>query len=389
MKHNTNRRDFIKRSACTAAILSTSSPMIASANSRGEEGASLLFQSEDFKKIKGHGTPDKIPKWNTDSTIIDSVMVEKSGNIGIGVPTPGEKLHLGDGNLLMEGGDETAIKIKRDVTITGGPSGTSKFPIFQLGRIIQAGDGDPELRFMYSDDNTPERAVFEIDRKGIAASVKEKGGSHFEGFIKGHTQPLFRLSSEPDQANIPKMRLEMGAGGETVVDVAVQREAAATLTFITAATERVRIDPNGQVGIGTTSPAFALDVAGTAHASSFPTSSDARLKVNVTPLVNVLEKLQKVRGISFDWNETYQSLGRSTKRREIGVIAQELEVVFPELVTRWGEQGYRAVDYGRLTGVLIEAINELRGEHRAQIKALENKIADQQQQISALQRSKR
>ena len=49
-------------------------------------------------------------------------------------------------------------------------------------------------------------------------------------------------------------------------------------------------------------------------------------------------------------------MGRSTGQRENGVIAQEVESVFPELVTSWGDEGYKAVDYGRLTGVLIEAI---------------------------------
>jgi len=282
----------------------------------------------------------------------------------------------------MEGGGETAIKIKRDITFTGGPSGTSQFPIFQLGRIIQAGDGDPELRVVYSDDSTPERSVFEVDRKGIVASVKTKVGSHFEGFISGDAQPVFRLNS------FPKMRLEMGNGGSTPVDVAIQRETTSTLTFITgpaADRERVRIDANGNVGIGTPNPLFPLDVAGAAHASSFVTSSDARFKVNVTQLLHVLEKLQKVRGVSFDSNEAYQSLGRSTGRKEIGVIAQEVEAVFPELVTRWGDQGYRAVDYGRLTGVLIEAIKELRAEKEAQIKPLESPIVAQEQQIATLQ----
>ena len=337
-------------------------------------------EHQEFKRIKGRGTPDRIPKWNTDRTITDSILTEQMGNIGIGVTTPGEKLHLGDGNFLIEGGGETAIKVKRDITFTGGPSGTSQFPIFQLGRIIQAGDGDPELRVIYSDDKTPERSVFEVDRKGIVASVKPDRGSHFEGFISNtDPQPVFRLNS------FPKMRLEMGNGGSTPVDAAIQRETTNTLTFITGTAERLRIDANGNVGVGTTNPAFPLDVAGTVRASNFVTSSDARLKVNVTPLLDVLEKLQMVRGVSFDWNEAYQPLGRSTGRKEIGVIAQELEAVFPELVTRWGDKGYRAVDYGRLTGVLIEAIKELRAEKEAQIKPLESQIVAQEQQIAALQ----
>jgi len=162
-------------------------------------------------------------------------------NVGINLTAPaGQRLHIGDGNILIEGGGETAVKIKRDITYTGGPSGDSPNPIFELGRIIQAGDGDPEFRFVYSDDGTEERSVLEFDRKGIVASVKPDRGSHFEGFISGtDPEPVFRLNS------YPKMRLEMGNGGSTPVDVAIQRETTGTLTVLTDEVERVRIDSDG------------------------------------------------------------------------------------------------------------------------------------------------
>ena len=122
-----------------------------------------------------------------------------------------------------------------------------------------------------------------------------------------------------------------------------------------------------------------LDVAGSAHASSFPTSSDARFKTNVMVVTNVLEKLERVRAVSFEWNELYKSLGRSTGQRGIGLIAQEVEAVFPELVSTWGDEDYRAVDYGRLTAVLVEAIKELKTENEAlkqRAEALERAIGE-------------
>jgi hypothetical protein len=134
----------------------------------------------------------------------------------------------------------------------------------------------------------------------------------------------------------------------------------------------------GYVGVATTSPAYPLDVAGNCHASSFPTSSDARLKTNVQQLSGVLDKLEKIRGVSFDWNSTYQAMGRSTGHREIGVIAQEVETQFPEVVTTWSDEHYRAVDYGRLTAVLIEAVKELRNENmtlRQTNESLERRIS--------------
>jgi hypothetical protein len=99
-----------------------------------------------------------------------------------------------------------------------------------------------------------------------------------------------------------------------------------------------------------------------------------RLKTNVTQLTGVLEKLEKIRGVSYEWNELYKSLGSSAERREIGMIAQEVEAVFPELVTSLTRRGidvsYKAIDYSRMTGVLIEALKELKGEKEAQQKQI-------------------
>ena len=131
------------------------------------------------------------------------------------------------------------------------------------------------------------------------------------------------------------------------------------MSLWTAAGDVFNITKAGLVGIGTITPVFKLDVAGFAHASSFPTSSDARLKTNVAQVGGVLEKLRDVRAVFFDWNEHYASLGRSTGKREVGVIAQEIEAVFPELVTEWGDKKYKALDYGRLAAVLLEAVKEL------------------------------
>jgi hypothetical protein len=80
-------------------------------------------------------------------------------------------------------------------------------------------------------------------------------------------------------------------------------------------------------------------------------------------LTNVLEKLEQLRGVSFEWNEAAASLtGHTLGQRDIGVIAPEVEVVFPELVTTWGEDGYKAVAYAKLIGVLFAAVKELQAE---------------------------
>lgn len=129
------------------------------------------------------------------------------------------------------------------------------------------------------------------------------------------------------------------------------------------------------VGIGTVTPAATLDVMGTIQALSVEEVSDARLKTNIAELHNVLEKVTKIRGVSFERNHVYKQMDKPTGKRELGVLAQEVETMFPELVTTWGEENYKAVNYGRLTAVLIEAIKELQAEKNTQVTALETRLS--------------
>lgn len=132
---------------------------------------------------------------------------------------------------------------------------------------------------------------------------------------------------------------------------------------------------SGNVGVKTNSPGYDLDVAGQAHATAFPTSSDIRLKENIVNLSasgSILEKLKRIRGVYFDWNNICKSLGRATKGRQIGVIAQEVEPIFPELVTISSNgSGYKGVDYGRFSSVLLEGIKEQQRQIEEQQKSIE------------------
>ena len=106
----------------------------------------------------------------------------------------------------------------------------------------------------------------------------------------------------------------------------------------------------------------SLEVAGDVVAFA---SSDARLKDNVTVIDSALNKVKQIRGVEFDWNDKQNM----HKGHDIGVIAQEVEQVVPELV-RERDDGYKAVDYPKLTAVLIEAVKEL----ELKVKELEEKL---------------
>jgi hypothetical protein len=104
------------------------------------------------------------------------------------------------------------------------------------------------------------------------------------------------------------------------------------------------------------------------------TVSDKRLKDNVKTIDNALEKIMKLRGVEFDW------IGASRKgQHDIGLIAQEVEEVIPEIVRekefKVGEftdnkQTFKTVDYDKMVGVLIEAIKE----QQQQINELKEKL---------------
>ena len=100
----------------------------------------------------------------------------------------------------------------------------------------------------------------------------------------------------------------------------------------------------------------AGNVSATADVIAFA-SSDKRLKDNLKPIENSLDKVSKLSGYEFDWNDKQKTY----KGHDIGVVAQEVEEVLPELVaTR--EDGYKAVKYEKIVALLIEPIKELKAE---------------------------
>ena len=100
------------------------------------------------------------------------------------------------------------------------------------------------------------------------------------------------------------------------------------------------------------------DVAGEIRCFVLHETSDLRLKTDIKTINNALDKVSQLRGVSFHWNEEAESSGAPNKDKQLGVVAQEVERIFPELVTT-PENGYKSVDYTKLTSVLIEAIKEL------------------------------
>lgn len=124
-------------------------------------------------------------------------------------------------------------------------------------------------------------------------------------------------------------------------------------------------DETGSVGIKineSNAPlSYALDVSGSIRASgTILQSSDERLKENIYPIDNAFDRVNNIEGVYFNWKDKSE--------RNVGVLAQQVEKVLPEVVSQDGN-GYLNVDYGGIVPLLLEAIKEL----EARITELENK----------------
>ena len=100
-------------------------------------------------------------------------------------------------------------------------------------------------------------------------------------------------------------------------------------------------------------------------------TSDNRLKENFIIIPNALDKISTISGYEFDWiplTDDEEINIHGNKGHDVGVMAQEIEKVMPELVTT-RENGYKAVKYDKLVALLINGINELREE----VEKLKNK----------------
>jgi hypothetical protein len=136
---------------------------------------------------------------------------------------------------------------------------------------------------------------------------------------------------------------------------------------------------SGNVGIATASPSYKLDVVGDSRITSGSlgvgvapnatdgridasndivaySTSDQRLKENVTPIENALEKVKTLTGVEFDWKEETAHV-HGYHGHDVGIIAQDVQAVLPEAV-RTNDSGYLSVRYEKMIALLIEGMKE-------------------------------
>lgn len=189
------------------------------------------------------------------------------------------------------------------------------------------------------------------------------------------------LSMGTDAATTGGGTFYMGAG--TIANIGNMNGSNSTWTFnnttmtvnnlsVNSATSVDIAAGTGSVNVSTTSGTVALSINGTGRADEFQAqkfiySSDRRMKENLMPITNALQKVLLLRGFSYDW--------KGGHGHDVGLMAQDVEKVFPELVTK--SEGSMGVDYAKIIAPVVEAIRELKAENdelRHKVDALQKKL---------------
>jgi hypothetical protein len=138
----------------------------------------------------------------------------------------------------------------------------------------------------------------------------------------------------------------------TTASLLIETSNLETFTASLSTTSNVRFGSLG-IGVAASGTSGRIDAAGDVVAFS---SSDIRLKENITVIPNAIEKIRKISGNTYDWKADLKDV-HGYEGNDVGVIAQEIEEVLPQLVQN-RDNGYKAVKYDKLVALLIEGIKE-------------------------------
>ena len=296
------------------------------------------------------------------STGTERVRIDTSGNVGIGTTSPTRQLDVSKAGTAYIRASDTSSSVNMEMLAasSGGWVGTQS---------------NHSLNFQ---TNNTERMRIDSSGNllvGKTATNFNNVGSEFraDGQIigtrdGGSVLHLNRKSSDGDIASFYKNGSTVGSIGTSGNDLSIGT-GDLVLKFYDAGPSfipRKANDANSDnyADLGNTNNRFKdAHFSGTVNAANFNTTSDATLKTNVETLTGSLDAVKSLRGVSFDWLENGNS--------EVGVIAQEVEAVLPDVVST-NDQGIKSVKYGNMVALLIEAMKE----QQAQIDELKAKLGE-------------
>jgi hypothetical protein len=297
------------------------------------------------------------------------VMSLNGASVGIGSSSPTSKLTVNGGSLGSTSGDRvllqnfsTTTANVDDLEITNIRIGNGSDWYTSGNRIQQKVDGFWMGYIQFNGGNHSGISIGTGLSNSSPTSVSERFRITDVGNIGiNETSPVGKLTISNDSAgssNLIFQRWRYVPGNDsyrldlkqTVTSGVVRYN----FSMVNNGTgyDNVLVLDRGNVGIGTTDPAYKLDVSGTIRATGDVIAySDARVKDNVKTIENAIEKITSLRGVSYTRKDT------DDKSPKIGVIAQEVLPIIPEVVSK-DQNGNYSVSYGNIVGLLIEAVKE-------------------------------
>jgi hypothetical protein len=137
---------------------------------------------------------------------------------------------------------------------------------------------------------------------------------------------------------------------------------------------------NGNVGVGTTTPTYALQVAGTVYASG----SSRDYKEKIKPLEVDSSKIYNLKPVSYDYKKDYQNLGYNLAGgRQFGLIAEDVYPIIPELVISLGNKKTANIDYSKLSVLLLDQMQKQKKE----IDSLQQQVNNLQSEVDLIKKS--
>ena len=299
--------------------------------------------------------------------ITERMRINASGNVGIGTSSPSSKLQVGATS-------DSSVAMSNSSSVTSGNRGT-------IYMYNSADSTVGAIRFGAVTDNVGTNIQFYT--RPVAGSLTQSMTLTEDGNLGiGSVGAGNKFTVSNGGANGFEVDPLSASGAKTKI-ISINRSGSAYTPFQydaslhefqTSGTERARISAAGGFSVGTTSDPGAGAIYATGNITAF--FSDKRLKTVSGKIENALDKVAKLSGVYYTFNDTAKSFGYDSDEEQVGVIAQEVEAVLPQIVkaapfdldennnSKSGEN-YKTVQYDKLVPLLIEAINELRAEVKA------------------------